>query len=54
VGTIVVSGATAERLEGAVLEPKGELAIKGKTAPVRAFELVGLPQERHADGEPEA
>ena len=43
VGHVVVSPATAHALEGlARLQPVGAIALKGKAAPVEAYELVGL------------
>jgi class 3 adenylate cyclase/tetratricopeptide (TPR) repeat protein len=45
-GAIVVSAATARLIRGAVtLEAIGPLALKGKAAPVEAFQVTGPPPE---------
>jgi adenylate cyclase len=41
-GGVVIGGATAEALTGALLEPLGALELKGKSEPVPAFRLVRL------------
>ena len=43
VGQVVASAATAERLAAmATVRPVGSLDLKGKSAPVEAYELVAL------------
>jgi class 3 adenylate cyclase len=42
VGGVAVSAATLERLPGAVTEPLGALALKGKVEPIEAFVLKSL------------
>jgi len=46
VGGVAIGAETARRLGGsAVLRPLGALAVKGRRAPVEAFELIGLDDE---------
>jgi class 3 adenylate cyclase len=44
VGGVAVSGDTLARLPDAQIEPLGELELKGKTAPVKAYQLISLGQ----------
>ncbi|MGR0320063.1 adenylate/guanylate cyclase domain-containing protein [Agromyces sp. ZXT2-3] len=45
VGGVAIGAGTARRLGGsATLRPLGALTVKGRTAPVEAFELVGLDE----------
>ena len=41
-GNVVVGATTAAELTGAILEPLGDLELKGKSEPVQAFRLVRL------------
>jgi adenylate cyclase len=43
VGGVAISRRTADALHGADLEELGELEVKGRSAPVEAFVLLGLP-----------
>jgi class 3 adenylate cyclase len=43
VGKVVVSGATAERIPGAQLEPIGAVSVKGRADAVDAYILVATP-----------
>ena len=42
-GAVAVGAATAARLQGAQLEPLGEVAVKGRAEPVAVFLLRRLP-----------
>ena len=42
VGTVVIGGATAARLPGAVTEPLGRIEVKGREEPVEVHRLISL------------
>jgi class 3 adenylate cyclase len=43
VGTVVVGGETARRLEGAQTEPFGSVEVKGRAEPVDVHRLISMP-----------
>ncbi len=45
-GQVILAAATAERLEGASLEPLGELQVKGRSEPVEAYRLGDVRSRR--------
>jgi class 3 adenylate cyclase len=50
-GNVVIGETTRQAIgEAGVVEPLGELELKGRTQPVTAYRLVGLraSQEQHA------